>query len=45
MTTTQSTDSIQNLNPSTGELLAELPCATPEEVRDAVARARAAQPA
>ncbi|MCH2106861.1 MAG: aldehyde dehydrogenase family protein [Planctomycetes bacterium] len=45
MTTTQSTNTIQNLNPSTGELLAELPCATSEEVRDAVARARAAQPA
>ena len=45
MTTTQSTTSIQNLNPSTGELLAEIPCATSEEVHDAVARARAAQPA
>jgi len=36
---------IKNLNPSTGELLAEIPCATSEEVHDAVARARAAQPA
>ena len=36
---------IKNLNPSTGELLAEISCATSEEVHDAVARARAAQPA
>jgi succinate-semialdehyde dehydrogenase / glutarate-semialdehyde dehydrogenase len=36
---------IKNLNPSTGELLAEITCATSEEVQDAVARARAAQPA
>jgi acyl-CoA reductase-like NAD-dependent aldehyde dehydrogenase len=36
---------IKNLNPSTGELLAEIPCATSEEVQAAVARARAAQPA
>ena len=35
---------IKNLNPSTGELLAEISCATSEEVHDAVARARAAQP-
>ncbi len=41
MTTTQSTTSIQNLNPSTGELLAESPCATSEEVQDAVVSARA----
>jgi len=45
MTTTGTMTSIQNLNPSTGELIAEIPCAGPEEVRDAVARARAAQPA
>ena len=31
-------------NPATGELLAELPCATPDEVRTAVLRAKAAQP-
>ncbi len=36
---------IKNLNPSTGELLAEITCATVEEVQAAVARARAAQPA
>ena len=36
---------IKNLNPSTGELLAEITCATSEEVQAAVARARAAQPA
>jgi len=45
MTTTRSMTSIQNLNPSTGELIAEIPCAGPDEVRAAVARARAAQPA
>jgi len=31
-------------NPATGELLAELECATPEEVRSAVLRAKTAQP-
>ena len=31
-------------NPATGEVLAELPCATPDEVRSAVQRAKAAQP-
>jgi succinate-semialdehyde dehydrogenase/glutarate-semialdehyde dehydrogenase len=31
-------------NPATGEVLAELPCATPAEVRSAVERAKAAQP-
>ena len=31
-------------NPATGEVLAELPCATCEEVRTAVLRAKAAQP-
>jgi acyl-CoA reductase-like NAD-dependent aldehyde dehydrogenase len=45
MTSTTSMNSIQNLNPSTGELIAEIPCAGAEEVRAAVARARAAQPA
>ena len=31
-------------NPATGEVLGELPCATPEDVRNAVLRAKAAQP-
>jgi len=36
---------IISTNPATGEKLAELVCATPEEVHDAVRRARQAQPA
>lgn len=36
---------VASVNPATGELLRELECATEAEVRDAVARARAAQPA
>lgn len=36
---------IVDTNPATGEVLAELPCATSEEVQAAVLRARAAQPA
>jgi len=46
MTSTSSTTaSIADLDPATGELLAEIPCASPDEVAAAVARARAAQPA
>ncbi len=36
---------IASLDPATGEVLAQLPCASPAEVLAAVARARAAQPA
>jgi coniferyl-aldehyde dehydrogenase len=36
--------SIVSHNPATGEALAELPCASPEDVRAAVQRAREAQP-
>ena len=43
--TTSTTASIADLDPATGELLAEIPCASPDEVAAAVARARAAQPA
>ncbi len=35
---------VVSTNPATGEVLAELSCATPDEVRNAVARAKAAQP-
>ncbi len=35
---------IVSTNPATGEVLAELPCATPDDVRAAVTRAKAAQP-
>ena len=35
---------IVSLNPATGEVLREIECAGEIEVRDAVARARAAQP-
>jgi succinate-semialdehyde dehydrogenase/glutarate-semialdehyde dehydrogenase len=38
-------ETIISTNPATGEKLAELPCATPEDVREAVRRARQAQPA
>jgi len=41
--TTSTTASIADLDPATGELLAEIPCASPDEVAAAVARARAAQ--
>ena len=44
MTTTTSA-TFTNLDPATGETLAEIPNASPEEVQAAVARARAAQPA
>lgn len=36
---------IASVNPATGHTLREMACATDQEVRDAVARARAAQPA
>jgi succinate-semialdehyde dehydrogenase/glutarate-semialdehyde dehydrogenase len=36
---------VVSTNPATGEVLAELPCASAEEVRSAVQRARGAQPA
>ena len=39
-----SSDTIVSTKPATGEVLAELACATPEEVQAAVARARRAQP-
>jgi acyl-CoA reductase-like NAD-dependent aldehyde dehydrogenase len=35
---------VVDINPATGEVLAELPCATTEEVQTAVLRARLAQP-
>jgi len=38
-------ETIISTNPATGEKLAELACATPEEVHEAVRRARLAQPA
>jgi acyl-CoA reductase-like NAD-dependent aldehyde dehydrogenase len=38
-------ESIVSTNPATGERLAELACATPEEVHEAVRRAKLAQPA
>jgi acyl-CoA reductase-like NAD-dependent aldehyde dehydrogenase len=38
-------ETIISSNPATGETLAELACATPEEVHEAVRRARQAQPA
>ena len=38
-------ETIISTNPATGEKLAELACATPEEVHEAVRRARQAQPA
>jgi acyl-CoA reductase-like NAD-dependent aldehyde dehydrogenase len=37
--------SLISTNPATGEILGELTCATPQEVHDAVSRARQAQPA
>jgi len=43
-TIAQTSTTIRDLDPATGELIAEIPCASTEEVRDAVARARAAQP-
>ena len=41
----EETDSIQSRNPNTGEILGSVPVAGEEEVRAAVARAHAAQPA
>jgi succinate-semialdehyde dehydrogenase/glutarate-semialdehyde dehydrogenase len=45
MTDVATRNAIVSSNPATGEVLAELACATPEEVHDAVRRARQAQPA
>src|SRR5258708_5165851 len=39
------THKVVSTNPATGEVLREIESATPQEVQDAVARARAAQPA
>jgi len=39
-----STATLISTNPATGKVLGELACATPDEVRAAVARAKAAQP-
>jgi acyl-CoA reductase-like NAD-dependent aldehyde dehydrogenase len=41
----EATELIQSVNPNTGEILGSVPVCTAEEVRAAVARARAAQPA
>jgi len=38
-------ETLISINPATGETLGELRCATPQEVHDAVSRARQAQPA
>jgi acyl-CoA reductase-like NAD-dependent aldehyde dehydrogenase len=43
-TPAQASATIANLDPASGDLIAEIPCATAEEVQAAVARARAAQP-
>jgi succinate-semialdehyde dehydrogenase/glutarate-semialdehyde dehydrogenase len=45
MTQVLSGETIITTNPATGEKLGELACATPEEVHEAVRRARQAQPA
>ena len=45
MTEVATQNTIISTNPATGEKLAELACATPEAVHDAVRRARQAQPA
>src|SRR5664279_1141825 len=45
MTEVATQNTIVSTNPATGEKLAELACATPEEVEEAVRRARQAQPA
>ena len=44
MTQVATRETLVSTNPATGEKLAELTCATPEEVREAVRRARQAQP-
>ncbi|HZD31574.1 MAG TPA: aldehyde dehydrogenase family protein, partial [Candidatus Angelobacter sp.] len=36
---------LESTNPATGEKLGELACSTPEDVHEAVRRARQAQPA
>ena len=43
--TTAAQTTLDSINPSTGEVVGSVPVASPDEVRDAVARARAAQPA
>lgn len=43
--TTSSKNTFLNLDPATGETISEIQCASPQEVRQAIARARAAQPA
>ncbi|HEY4959667.1 MAG TPA: aldehyde dehydrogenase family protein, partial [Terriglobales bacterium] len=45
MTEVATQNTIISSNPATGEKLAELACASPEEVHEAVRRARQAQPA
>jgi acyl-CoA reductase-like NAD-dependent aldehyde dehydrogenase len=45
MTEVATRNTIVSSNPATGEKLAELACATPDEVHEAVRRARQAQPA
>src|SRR5271165_4735164 len=45
MTAVATQNTIVSTNPATGQKLAELVCATPQEVHDAVRRARQAQPA
>ena len=42
---TDATTTIVTTNPATGEVLSELACASPDEVRNAVLRAKAVQPA
>lgn len=44
-TITHSISTLDSINPSSGEIVGSVPVATPDEVRAAVARARAAQPA
>ena len=45
MLTQTKSASITSVNPATGEVLRQLECASEEDVRSAVQRARAAQPA
>src|SRR5436190_14522697 len=40
----QASNALRSFNPRTGEMVAEVQPATPDEVRQAVKRARAAQP-
>jgi len=43
-TPTVAAATIRSTNPATGEVLDEIPCATPDDVHSAVARAKGAQP-